>query len=174
MTIKHLLLTTILFLTLNSIKGQETILYHSDGTLKFDNSLKVDIKEREALIAFEEYLLPDIYSKIEFPLLALENAIEGSLICRIKYTKPDKLEISFLKSVDKMLENATFKGIMKVEDRICRYLYSKSKKETLEIFLPIIFEIEKNIYKENLENKKCIVIRKEELTMQKMLIMVPN
>jgi hypothetical protein len=165
---------TIWFLTLNSIKGQETILYHSDGTLKFDNSLKVDIKDRKAIIVFEEYLLPDIYSNIEYPILAVENAIEGSLICKIKFSKPDILEISFLKSVDKMLEIATNNGIRKIEDRICRYLNSNSKNESLEIFLPVIFEIEKNVYKENLENKKCIVIKKEETTMQKMLLMVPN
>jgi len=170
MILRSILLNSFLFLTLNYVQGQETVLYNTDGKLKIDTLLKTDINERDAILAFENYLLPDIYSRIEYPTIAVENAIEGSLICKLKYTKPNLLQITFLKYVDRTLDDAVLKGIKEIEDKVCRYLNEKAKNNTIVIYLPVIFEIEKNKFEENLKIRKCILIRKEALTKQKMIV----
>ena len=170
MIFRYLSLTLIFFLSLNSTQGQETKLYNVEGKLKIDTLLKYDIKERETITIIEEYLLPSIYTQIEYPLLAYENNIEGIVICRLIYSKPNKLEISTVKSPDKFLENATLKAIKSIEDRICRYLNAKTRSNEFEFFIPIVFEIEENQFEKNLEEKNAITVRKEALTKQKMLI----
>ena len=161
------------FLVTCNMYGQESLLYNSDCKLKIDTTLFIESNRLAELVKIEQFILPTLYNRIDYPEISRENGNEGILIIKVTIGATEKaiewrsLECKIIKGVDPWIDKSVIKAIYCLRSSI---LHIVEDAEEFNFYIPFIFELEKSEFKENLKRNSAVTKKATLNTMQRVLI----
>lgn len=148
---KNHIISAIIFLTLISIviaKGQgHSSMYHNNGQLKVDTTLKINQKQLQKWISAERYIMIHLTRNPIYTSLAKENGVEGLSIIAFEYESPTIKNIRIIKKVGAGLDESIVNEITKYSNRISQELNYDGNKENNDstyngtYYLPFAFSV---------------------------------
>lgn len=161
------------FLVTCNMYGQESLLYNSDGKLKIDTTLCIESSSLAEMVKIEQFILPTLYNRLDYPENSRENGNEGILIIEVTIGAIEKsiewrsLECEIIKGVDPWIDKSVIKAIYCLKSSI---IYIVEDTEEFNFYIPFIFELEKSEFEENLKRNGAVTKKATLNTMQRVLI----
>lgn len=156
-------LTLILLMFSTYTFGQMSNLYRADGRLKADTTFQINGDSFKNIITLEKVLLPRMYNKIKYPEIARENGNEGMIIIQL-YIDNKGFDYKIVKSNNDLLKET----VVEYFDHIDKYIIDQIRPVvgSLNIYIPVIFEIQKNKFIENLKKNNSLTIETDDIAKQ--------
>lgn len=154
------------FVGLNAHSANRSSLYSSNGKLKANPRYSIDSTRVKDVSLFESYELPFIYNKVKYPGIALECAISGMVIAKIRIDSTGH-EVEIVESdpyppnsppVNNFFNESVKNGINACKNGLLRFVESNEIRLPFEFYIPFQFVWE-NTYREGLKNKNAVVIK---------------
>ncbi len=153
---KKSVLLLLLVLSLAISFAQKSNIYNEKGQLYVDTTLCIPTKYLDDFVNFEKEMLPIIFEGIEYPLMCLDNNVEGEVIAKVTKIEKNKIAFEVEKASDKIFGKAVLKILNHYKNRIENF-YMKNIKS--EYYIPFKFEIVNSSYKKDLKEQKTVVIK---------------
>ena len=155
------LIYIILFIS-NIAFGQESMLYNSNRKLNIDTTIQINEHSYNNLHFIEKALLPRIYHSLEYPEISRENNQQGIVIVKIIADEQNNFAFEIAKPTFNLLENEVIIFFENIPEYIVRQI-SPDEGE-INIFIPIIFEIDENYFLDKLKQKGAVSIEVNGIT----------
>ncbi|GEM_PF-3192174 len=152
---KRFIILVVIFICINKLSAQESILYDDAGKLRIDTTYTIDTAFLKDFQKFETQLLCDLFTRIEYPAIGWENNLQGTLI--LKISKDEKFAVEVAQSIDPAIDSYV-ESIVNERRNVILFFLNKYKK--FNFYIPFKFEIDDEFYK-NLQKNKSITIQKK-------------
>ncbi len=164
-------LLTLIFITLfANLSSQESYLYNKLGLLRVDTTLSIDLNRIKEIIDIETYILPTLYNRLDYPLIAIENNLHGTCIVKVMINKKDKkMETQTVESIHPYIDKQIISILDSLKSNIL-YIVDTVNEADLYLYIPVIFEIEKDFFENGLRERGAVIKKSTSIAKQKWLI----
>jgi len=150
----------LLFLFCSTVAfGQQSNLYRPDGKLIADTTYQVDENAYSCATTIEKMLLPRMYNAISYPAVAKENGIEGIVIVQM-FVFQREFKYTVVRSDNDYLKAPVVAYFDHLDKQTIDQI--RPTKGYISFFIPIVFRIQKDQFKENLKKLGSLVIETNE------------
>jgi hypothetical protein len=164
-------LLTLIFLSLFvNLSSQDSYLYNKFGHLRVDTSLSIDLNRIKEISDIEKYILPTLYNRLDYPLTAIENNLQGICIIKLMINKKDKtIETQTIKSIHTYIDKQIISILDSLKSNIL-YVIDTVNEMDLNLYIPVIFEIENDFYENGMRESGAVIKKSTSIAKQRSLI----
>jgi len=140
--------------------GQQSNLYRPDGKLIADTTYQVDENAYSSAKTIEKVLLPRMYNAIGYPEVAKENGIEGIIVVQL-FVFQREFKYTVVRSDNDYLKAPVVAYFDHLDKQTIDQI--RPTKGYISFFIPVVFKIRKDQFKENLKKQGSLVIETNEI-----------